>query len=154
MNLEDIHALIEEFDHSSIMELSLDMSGVQLHLSKREAQPYSGERIPNESKQETASVDTIKPVVEVVDTPSSNQENVYIVKSPIVGIVYLAPAPNEPVYAPVGATVNEQQTVCIIEAMKLMNEIQCGQSGMIQQVLVENGQMVEYDQPLFAIQLS
>ena len=72
-------------------------------------------------------------------------------KSPMVGTFYRASAPGNPAFVEVGATVKEGDTLCIIEAMKLLNEIDADKSGTITQILVENGQPVEFGQPLFVI---
>nr|WP_315596364.1 acetyl-CoA carboxylase biotin carboxyl carrier protein [uncultured Cupriavidus sp.] len=75
----------------------------------------------------------------------------HIVTSPMVGTFYRAPSPGAASFVNVGDTVKEGQTVCIIEAMKLLNEIECDKAGVIKEILVENGQAVEYGQPLFVI---
>ena len=82
--------------------------------------------------------------------PVSGQEG-HVVKSPMVGTFYRAPAPDAKPFIEVGGTVKEGQTVCVIEAMKLMNEIEADASGTIKAILVENGQPVEYGQALFII---
>jgi acetyl-CoA carboxylase biotin carboxyl carrier protein len=73
------------------------------------------------------------------------------VKSPMVGTFYTAPSPSSPSFAEVGQQVKEGDVLCIVEAMKMMNQIKADQSGTIEAILVENGQPVEYDQPLFTI---
>ena len=73
------------------------------------------------------------------------------IKSPMVGVFYAAPSPDRPPFVSVGDTVSKGDVVCIIEAMKIMNEITATESGTITEVLVENGDVVEYDQPLFKI---
>ena len=75
----------------------------------------------------------------------------HVVKSPMVGTYYAASAPGNPPYVAVGASVKVGDTLCIIEAMKLLNEIDADVAGVIKQILVENGQPVEFDQPLFVI---
>ena len=75
----------------------------------------------------------------------------HAVKSPMVGTFYRAPNPGSPVFVEVGQTVKEGDPLCIIEAMKLLNEIEADKSGTIKEILVENGQPVEYGQPLFVI---
>lgn len=75
----------------------------------------------------------------------------HILKSPMVGTFYRAPNPESPNFAKVGDTVIKGQTLCIIEAMKLLNEIESDHDGIVQAILVENGQGVEFDQPLFVI---
>ena len=76
----------------------------------------------------------------------------HTLKSPMVGTFYRAPSPGAPAFVEVGQSVAKGQTLCIIEAMKLLNEIECDQSGTVKSILVENGQPVEYGQPLFLIE--
>ena len=82
---------------------------------------------------------------------STNEASGTMIKSPMVGTVYLAPKPEVPNYVSVGSTVSQGDTICLIEAMKLFNEIESDLSGEIKEILVENGQVVEYNQPLFRI---
>jgi acetyl-CoA carboxylase biotin carboxyl carrier protein len=82
--------------------------------------------------------------------PPAGQEG-HVVKAPMVGTFYRSSSPDAKPYFEVGQTVKEGQTICIIEAMKLMNEIECDASGVVKAILVENGQPVEYGQPLFII---
>lgn len=79
------------------------------------------------------------------------QEEGYVVKAPMVGTFYRAPSPNSPPFIDVGKSVNEGDTLCIIEAMKLLNEIEADVSGVVKKILVENGEPVEFGQPLFVI---
>ena len=85
------------------------------------------------------------------DTPAAEEEGVVIIKSPMVGTFYQASSPESPPFVNVGDSVNKDTTVCIIEAMKVMNEIPAEVSGTIKEVLVENGEAVEYGQPLFKV---
>ena len=75
----------------------------------------------------------------------------HVVKSPMVGTFYRSPSPDAKAFVEVGEAVKEGQTICIVEAMKLMNEIECDATGTVKAILVENGQPVEYGQPLFII---
>jgi acetyl-CoA carboxylase biotin carboxyl carrier protein len=85
------------------------------------------------------------------ETPAESTEDLYIMKSPIVGTFYAAPAPNAPPFVKVGDVVQLGQVLCIIEAMKLMNELEAEVAGEIIRIYVETGQPVEYGQSLFAI---
>ncbi|HXV27540.1 MAG TPA: acetyl-CoA carboxylase biotin carboxyl carrier protein, partial [bacterium] len=82
---------------------------------------------------------------------SAESPDIIIVKSPMVGSFYAAPSPDQPPYASEGQRVKEGDVLCIVEAMKLMNEIKSEIRGMIVEILVSNGQAVEFDQPLFKI---
>ena len=79
------------------------------------------------------------------------EEGVTIVRSPMVGTFYAAPAPDQPAYVSVGKSVKDGDVLCIIEAMKLMNEIKSETAGTVVEILVQNGQTVEYDQPILKI---
>ena len=81
-------------------------------------------------------------------------DNQFLVTSPIVGTFYRAPSPESPPYVEVGSTVSKGAVLCIVEAMKIMNEIECEVTGKISTVLVENAQPVEYGQPLFIVDLA
>ena len=82
--------------------------------------------------------------------PASN-DNGLSIKSPMVGVFYSAPAPDQPAFVSVGDKVKKGQIICIIEAMKIMNEITADKSGTISEILVDNGDVVEFDQPLFKL---
>ncbi|PQJ36561.1 acetyl-CoA carboxylase, biotin carboxyl carrier protein [Salinibacter sp. 10B] len=97
------------------------------------------------SAQETAENGTAE-----ADTDTAAEE--HVVKAPIVGTFYRAPSPDSDPFVDVGDTVSEGDVLCIIEAMKLMNEIECETSGTIQEILVEDAEPVEFDQPLFVIE--
>lgn len=90
--------------------------------------------------------------------PSADQlavgDNQFLVTSPIVGTFYRAPSPESPPYVEVGSTVSKGTVLCIVEAMKIMNEIECEVTGKISTILVENAQPVEYGQPLFIVDLA
>ena len=159
MNIEDLKAIVSLFDSSSLMELHLQQEGVDLQLSKRENYPVSGSKQVAETIEEkpVAVVPTKEIVSETVVAKAPEvqetvaKEDLQYIKSPIVGIVYLAPSPDDPAFVQVQDKVQVGQPVCIIEAMKIMNEINAEISGEVVEILVENGQMVDYGQELFAI---
>ena len=159
MNIEDLKAIVSLFDHSSLMELHLQQEGVDLQLSKRENYPVSGSKKVTETIEEKPApvVPTKEVVSEAVVTKAPEvqetvaKEDLQYIKSPIVGIVYLAPSPDDPTFIQIQDKVQVGQPVCIIEAMKIMNEINAEISGEVVEILVENGQMVDYGQELFAI---
>jgi acetyl-CoA carboxylase biotin carboxyl carrier protein len=107
--------------------------------------PARGEVTPAESVP-TAAPESSSPV-----RPESPADDLHVIKSPIVGTFYAAPSPEAGPFVKVGDTVEAGQTVCIIEAMKLMNEIEADIGGEVTRILVENGQPVEYGEPLFAL---
>ncbi|MCQ9209075.1 acetyl-CoA carboxylase biotin carboxyl carrier protein [Granulicatella seriolae] len=155
MDLQEIKDIIEKFDASSIMELSLNHKDTSLALSKRVDQPHQAEsrlveekiskEIVSTAKEESAVVPVTVPVEE------SQEDSVDYITSPIVGLVYLASGPQEAPFVQVGQDLKEGQVVCIVEAMKIMNEITSPYSGQVLEVLVENGQMVDYGQAIIKI---
>ena len=92
-----------------------------------------------------------QPVASQAAAPVVNDPNVIVIRSPMVGTYYASPAPDQPAYIKVGQSLKEGDVVCIIEAMKLMNEIQAETMGEVVKIYVENAQPVEYGQPLFGI---
>lgn len=99
----------------------------------------------------TAAAPVTPPPTDVAATPPVSDEKAVEITSPMVGTFYRSPAPDEPSFVDVGDRIQMGQTVCIIEAMKLMNEIEAEVAGQVLEVLVENGQPVEYGQPLMRV---
>ncbi len=154
MNLKELKELIELLKDTDISELEIERSGVKVRLRKggdvtfHPAMPRM--EYPPAAIVAPAIPETGKPAVEKVPEPVTT--NQIKVTSPIVGTFYRASSPDKPPYVEVGDIVKKGQVLCIIEAMKLMNEIESEASGKIVQALVENGQPVEYGQPLFLIE--
>jgi len=152
MNLKDIQNLIKFVAKSGVHEVKLEMKDVKIN-------------IRNTAKETTVVQTTIPQVAQAVsapvtDTPTTSspaiqneiEENNYVeITSPIIGTFYRKPAPDKPTFTNVGDTVQEDSIVCIIEAMKLFNEIEAEISGKIVKVLVEDGTPVEFGQPLFLV---
>ncbi len=143
MEFNEIKEVIELFSKSNVDRLDLEIEGLNLKMSKKKPQVVSS---PSEVLVESAPV---RPVSE--SAPAEDLTEAVYVRSPIVGTFYVAPNPNSDPFVQVGDTIKAGQTLCIVEAMKLMNEIQADHSGVIAEILVENGQGVEYDQPLFRL---
>lgn len=160
MDLNYIKKLIKILDTSSISDIEIEEEGTKIRLSKprpKIAAGYSPVSMPvfqpavsPEIKTEVSSVDSSKS--EAGKTDSAVSGNLIEVKSPMVGTFYAAPSPDADPYIRVGSNVSPGTILCIIEAMKLMNEIEAEVSGKISKILVENGQPVEYNQPLFLIE--
>lgn len=149
MDYENIKELISLIDASSLKEMEYSKDGVFLRLSKNENKVVETHSKP-EMKEESVSV-TSPPVAQIEnDIPAVKQEG-KVITSPIVGVVYLQANPESDAYVSVGDTVKEGQVLCLVEAMKIMNEINSEEQGKIVEILVENGQVVEYNQPLFRI---
>ena len=167
MNQKEIKELIEFLVAQDIAEFELQRGDVKL-LVKRGATAHAAPVVqvaptvlPVHSVPDAAAAPpTAAPAPEIKEpssaSPSSSapEPDLFVLKSPIVGTYYEAPSPGAPPFVKVGDTVSEGQVLCIIEAMKLMNEIEADVSGVIAKMFVPNGSPVEYGMPLFGIKTS
>ena len=146
MELDEIKNLIELLQDTDITELLIEREGSKIKL-KREKFLSSFEAVPSVVKPDAAEVHSLK---------NQNVEDAKLatITSPIVGIYYSATSPEAPAFVEVGSYVKKGQVLCIVEAMKLMNEIESDTEGTVAKMLVENGQAVEYGEPLFFIEPS
>lgn len=145
MTNEEIKELLQIFNESGVGEMELQRGGNMLRI-RRSGEPASISSAP---------VHTVTTHAAPVEAPAKAPEpaaNQVLVKSPIVGTFYEASSPGTPPFVKVGDTVQPGQVLCIIESMKLMNEIEAEAGGVIAAKLVENGKPVEYGEPLFAIE--
>jgi acetyl-CoA carboxylase biotin carboxyl carrier protein len=158
MNQKEIKELIEFLIEKDITEFELERGDVKLRV-KRGAETHfvAAPMAPSVTLAASAPVasapaksSTPAPVA-VPAAPPADETNLHYVKSPIVGTYFEAPSPGSPPFIKVGDQVKEGQVLCIVEAMKLMNEIEADATGEIVKILVTNGQPVEYGMPLFAI---
>lgn len=147
MDLRKLKTLIELVENSGIAELELTEGEEHVRISRNVApsqQFYSAapqQHFVSQAPQAAAPAAAVEPAV---------QEG-HVVKSPMVGSFYRAPSPGAKEFVDIGQTVNAGDTLCIIEAMKLLNEIETDKGGIVKAILVENGQAVEFGQPLFII---
>ena len=146
MNLEKIAELVKIIDNSSLKEFSYSEGEMEIYLSKLDNPPI----VAPGAAAPAAVAAAPAPATPVLAETPVEEEELYIT-SPIVGTFYSAPSPTAPAFVRVGDKVKNGQTVCILEAMKLMNEIQCEYDCEIEAVLVSNEQKVEYGQPLFRV---
>ena len=152
MDLNYLRRLLRIFDESSATELTIEEEGLSISLAKGGAQPFGGMMQPVYGmQQQAAAVAAPAPAAAPAALPASSDDANHKVLSPIVGTFYRAPSPDADAFVQVGQHVNAGDTLCIVEAMKLMNEIESDMSGTIVKILVENGQPVEYNQPVFVI---
>lgn len=155
MDLRKLKKLIDLVQDSGIAELEITEGEEKVRITRAVAGQtvYSGMpmmppgMMPLHYPQQTAAA-TPASVVEATE-PAAPEG--HMVKSPMVGTFYRTPSPNAKPFVEVGQTVKAGDTLCIIEAMKLMNEIEADESGVIKAILIENGQPVEYGEPLFII---
>jgi acetyl-CoA carboxylase biotin carboxyl carrier protein len=152
LNMDEIRELASLVIEHGFTDFEFENENIRVRLSKQTAQPFvqpaptlaSTAPAPGGSTQQATAE---QPVVETADEDAS----LYKITSPIVGTFYRAPGPDKEPYVKEGSNVSPDTTVCIVEAMKLMNEIQAEVSGEIVKIYVENGQPVEYGQPLFGV---
>lgn len=145
MDLDKIAGLVKIIEESSLTQFTIKEGDLKISMSKLEHPPVVAAT--------TAVTPAAAPAQEetAVNVEETAEEDVLFIVSPIVGTFYSAPAPDAPAFVKVGDTVKNGQTVCILEAMKLMNEIQSEFDCEIEAVLVSNEQKVEYGQPLFRV---
>jgi acetyl-CoA carboxylase biotin carboxyl carrier protein len=162
MNQKELKELIEFLIEKDIAEFELERGDVKLRVKRAGSSPevhYVQSAVsavpvmaaPAVAVPAAATASAAAEVVGARVEPAVSEEELFLVKSPIVGTYYEAPSPGSPPFVKVGDGVETGQILCIIEAMKLMNEIESDVSGVVAKILVKNGQPVEYGQPLFAI---
>lgn len=150
MDLRKLKTLIDLVAESDIAELEVTEGESKVRIVKSSAAPQNQVVM---MQPQTAAPQAFAPAAApLAAVPVAAEPQGYIVKSPMVGTFYRSSAPGSPPYVEVGSIVKDGDTLCIIEAMKLLNEIDADASGVIKQILVENGQPVEYGQPLFLIE--
>lgn len=163
MDLKELKDILKILDERNIAEFELEEQGIKLRIRRAggdshvHAMPIGG---PPASGPSVAPSVAPPPPSSVSAPPSGGpapvaaaavEEGLHVIKSPIVGTFYRSPDPNSPPFADVGDRVKIGQVICIIEAMKLMNEIECEVAGEIVKVHVENGKPVQYGDPLFSL---
>lgn len=144
MDLEKIEGLVKIIEESSLKEFTYKEGDVKITMSKLDHPPVVAAGVP-------MAPSTAAPAPAPAAVQEEEEEEQLFITSPIVGTFYSAPAPDAPAFVKVGEQVKNGQTVCILEAMKLMNEIQSEFDCEIEAVLVSNEQKVEYGQPLFRV---
>ena len=151
MEYKEIKQLMEDMENSSLSSLDISLpDGTKISIQKEnheETKNYTVQssktvKIENNEKEEQ----------KIFESKTSNNENRKIVKAPMVGTFYLKPSPTSEAYVEIGKTVKKGDTLCIIEAIKLMNEIESEFDGKIIEICVKDGEAVEYGKPLFVIE--
>jgi acetyl-CoA carboxylase biotin carboxyl carrier protein len=154
MDLRKLKTLIDLVSESGISELEVNEGEDRVRIVNAGSTAPAGQVVftnpaPVQAIQAPPSAAAPAPSAPIAE--ASSAETGFVARSPMVGTFYRAPNPESPDFVKVGDTVRVGQTLCIIEAMKLLNEIESEQAGVIKQILCENGQGVEFDQPLFII---
>ena len=157
MNISDIKDLMTQFDQSSLREFSYKNGEAELVFSKNK-QSLSGASLPTHSVPASGSaVQTITEDVATAVAPKAQATELAtvaegdLVESPLVGVAYLSPAPDKPAFVSVGDAVKKGQTLLIVEAMKVMNEIPAPKDGVVTEILVTNEEVVDFGKGLVRI---
>ena len=160
MRAKDIRELVKIVEESNIGELEVTRWGQKIRISKTAFSNVAQNTdiiVASQPQQFSAPLAAQQPIAASEQTtepavPAKEKTNLIEIKAPMVGTFYRSPAPDADPYVREGDSISSGKILCIIEAMKLMNEIESEQSGKIVQILVENAQPVEYDQPLFLVE--
>ena len=168
MTLENILTIMEKFDSSDSAYLELKMGDVDLKLKKPEAcakqTMMTGQMLPQAgvmqmpmmqemaNQQAASNTSPLAAPEQTKEKAGMPQIQVDYIKAPLVGVFYAAASPDKAPFVKVGSKVEKGETVCLIEAMKMMSEVTAPRAGVIKEILVENGDLVEYDKPLFVIE--
>jgi len=155
LNMDELRDLANLVDEHGFTDFEFENANIRVRLSKNPAPQIIQAAQPFAQPTVSTSTHTVQPKndsqTETTSTETAADDNLHVIPSPIVGTFYRSPAPDKDPYVKEGSNVSPDTIVCIIEAMKLMNEIEAEVSGEIVKVYVENGQSVEYGQPLFGI---
>ncbi|MFZ3184917.1 MAG: acetyl-CoA carboxylase, biotin carboxyl carrier protein [Pseudomonadales bacterium RIFCSPLOWO2_12_59_9] len=151
MDIRKVKKLIELLEESGIDELEIREGEESVRISRHSKQPTYAQPMYAQAPAPApvAAAPVAAAVAEVV--ASAPKMNGQVARSPMVGTFYRTPGPASPAFVEIGQSVKKGDILCIVEAMKMMNHIEAETSGVIESILVENGQPVEYDQPLFTI---
>jgi acetyl-CoA carboxylase biotin carboxyl carrier protein len=152
VDLAEVKRLLAFMQENGLEEFEYERGGVHIRLKKASARPAAPPVAAAALPVEAPGSPALAPSpARDAGKPASPAADVHLIKSPIVGTYYSAPSPEAEPFVTVGARVESGQVLCIIEAMKLMNEIESDVAGEVVQILVENGHPVEYGEPLFGI---
>jgi len=151
MDIRKVKKLIELLEESGIDEIEISEGEESIRISRSSSKnQIMHQYAPSSPTPAPAPVAAPVAAAPVEEAPAV--QTGHAVKSPMVGSFYRAPSPSSPSFVEVGQTVKAGDTVCIVEAMKMMNQIEADKSGVVKEILLENGQAVEFDQPLIIIE--
>ena len=153
MDLKEIQNLIKFVSNSGVAEVKLEMDDVKITIRTTLEGDSHDVTYVQQAPMQQALPQAAPAIAPVATTPAASDENSkYVtIKSPIIGTFYRKPAPDKPMFVEVGSTIGKGDVLCVIEAMKLFNEIESEVSGKIVKVLVDDSSPVEFDQPLFLV---
>ncbi len=156
VNLDELRELIALLRDNGLAELELEREDFRVRLRRESTNTHTPEVVPERPPIPIPIIDPVlrgpaPPAPEAKKTDETQDQDLHMITSPIVGTFYRSPSPTTDPFVKIGSNVEPDSVVCIIEAMKLMNEIQAEAAGEVVKIYVENGQPVEYGQPLFGI---
>ena len=158
MDIKQIQDLIRFVSKSGVNEVSIEQKDFKITIKTNDAPTYVNATIPAQPPlaaapaPQPASLPVTAPPAETAAAPVADTSNYITVKSPMIGTFYRSASPEKPLFVNVGDEITTGSVLCIIEAMKLFNEIESEVSGRIVKILVDNASPVEYDQPLFLVE--
>jgi acetyl-CoA carboxylase biotin carboxyl carrier protein len=157
MDIKEIQDLIKLINKSNIGELNIERGDFKLNIKQKEEKVMTVSAMPQQvvmqaapAQIQAAPASPASSAASPAATPEK-EDNLVVVKSPMIGTFYRRPGPDKPIFAEVGDEVSVGKVLCIIEAMKLFNEIESEVAGRIVKILVDDASPVEYDQPLFLV---
>jgi len=151
MDIRKVKKLIELLEESGIAEIEIKEGEESVRIT-RNGSINAAPAMMQVTAPAAPAAPVAAPAPAAVADTSDALPSGHLVKSPMVGTFYRSPAPGSPEFVQVGQTVSEGETICIIEAMKILNQIEADKSGVIKSILANNGEPVEYDEPLFVIE--
>ncbi|MDH5484658.1 MAG: acetyl-CoA carboxylase biotin carboxyl carrier protein [Gammaproteobacteria bacterium] len=155
MDIRKIKKLIELLDESGVAEIEIKEGEESVRISRQmpaAAMPSQAMYQPMMQAAAPAATPAPAPAPAATEAPVEEEISGHKILSPMVGTFYRSPSPGAPLFTDIGKTVKEGETLCIIEAMKILNQIEADKSGTVKAILVENGQPVEFGQPMFVIE--
>lgn len=146
MDIEKINSIVELFKNSGLDEMTLELKDFKINLKNNKVEYVAKEFVNVVEKSSPVKVEKVEKVEEQVNDVKGEW-----IKAPFVGTFYAAPSANEAPYVKVGQKINKGDVICILEAMKVMNEIKSNKSGTVLEIKAQNGNMVEFDEELILI---
>ncbi|MDH4217187.1 MAG: acetyl-CoA carboxylase biotin carboxyl carrier protein [Candidatus Aminicenantes bacterium] len=147
IDYKEIIKIIDLLEERNLSEFELEVEGLKIKITRSQPRPAISESISAPSSSRDIEVNP--GLAEI--SPRESKNNLHFIISPMVGTFYRAPDPSSPPFVEIGETIKKNQTLCIIEAMKLMNEIESDIDGVLEEIYVQNGKPVEFGKKLFAI---
>lgn len=152
MNIKEIKEVLQLMKEHELAEIEIEKDGLKLKVRKLASGQMAVETLPMAVSKAAPAAQAAPAAAPAEAKPAPAVDTGTVVRSPMVGTFYTSPAPDQPSYISVGQKVKAGDVLCIIEAMKLMNEIKCEFAGTVTEIMAQNGKPVEFDQALFKIE--